>query len=125
MDKEKWTARQHGQLFRHRAAENGRWLAIASTSGLSQIISYKGNTRADLPLMEDGILTGEIEALQHQTLFQREGWLFGPVCLIGTIILMILALRDAFIKRRQRKTSETTSMPESPDAISPDQTAQA
>ncbi|MDB4541693.1 hypothetical protein N9192_02235, partial [Akkermansiaceae bacterium] len=37
LDKIVWTERQHlqhGQLFRHRAAENGRWLAIASTSGL-------------------------------------------------------------------------------------------
>ncbi|MGJ8696424.1 MAG: apolipoprotein N-acyltransferase [Verrucomicrobiaceae bacterium] len=103
MDAAHWTKRQHlqhGQLFRHRAAENGRWLAIASTSGLTQIVDPNGHTSAQLPLMEEGVLTGQISPRQHRTLFQRGGWLFGPATLLGTFALIIRAIIDAFQKRR-------------------------
>ena len=95
MDKKQWTARQHrqhGQLFRQRAAENGRWLAIASTSGLTQIIDPNGNSHKTHPLMEDGILVGEIAPQRHWTLFQRGGWLLGPLSLLGTIGLILKSL---------------------------------
>lgn len=41
MDAEKWTAReheQHAELFCIRACENGRWMFVCGTSGVSQII---------------------------------------------------------------------------------------
>lgn len=81
MDAEAWTARQHlqhAELFRHRAVENGRWLAIAATSGKTQIISPEGTVVDELPLMKNGVLTGQIGRLTHWTLFQLGGWHFWP-----------------------------------------------
>lgn len=92
MDAKHWTRRQHlqhGQLFRHRAAENARWLAIASTSGLTQVINSGGQTVKSLPLMEEGTLIGLIESSTQTTLFQKGGWLVGPLSLIGTIIITL------------------------------------
>lgn len=74
-----WSAtqhRQHGELFRLRAAENGRWLACAASSGASQIIDPHGNTRAMLPVMEQGVLTGHIGLVTTRTFFNRVGWIF-------------------------------------------------
>jgi apolipoprotein N-acyltransferase len=83
MDPVGWSARQHalhGALFRHRAAENGRWMAVASTSGMTQIIDYRGKEVASLPLMEPGLLDGVIGRREAVTFYTRAGWLFGPVC---------------------------------------------
>ena len=92
MDAKHWTKRQHlqhGQLFRHRAAENSRWLAIASTSGLSQLINPQGETTAQLPLMDEGTLVGEITRDSYRTYFQKGGWLIGPISLGGTLMITI------------------------------------
>jgi apolipoprotein N-acyltransferase len=115
MDAADWTERQHlqhGTLFRHRAAENGRWLAIASTSGLTQIIGPNGHSSAHLPLMEEGVLTGQISPLQRRTFFQRGGWLFGPACLFGTVALILWSVISGLKDRRLSNAS--TLPPESP-----------
>ena len=92
MDAMSWSARQHeqhGALFRHRAAENGRWLAVASTSGVTQFIDPRGQVRSQLPLMDEGTLIGEIGRLKNRTLFQLGGWLVGPLALLGVGVVVI------------------------------------
>ena len=92
MDAMRWSARQHeqhGALFRHRAAENGRWLAVASTSGVTQFIDPRGQVRSRLPLMDEGMLIGEIGRLKKRTLFQQGGWLVGPLALLGVGVVVI------------------------------------
>ena len=87
MDAEHWTARQHEQhavLFRHRAAENGRSIAVAATSGVTQIIGPHGHVRARLPGMGAGVLEGKVTSGSYRTLFQAGGWLFGPLMLVLT-----------------------------------------
>ncbi len=92
LDKIEWSARQHeqhGVLFQHRAAENGRWLAVASSSGVTQIIDPRGQVRARLPLMDEGVLVGEIGRTDHRTIFQRGGWLLGPAMMWVTGAAML------------------------------------
>ena len=96
MDAKKWTARQHeqhGQLFRHRAAENGRSLAVCSSSGVTQIIDPHGHVRDRLPTMTEEVLTGHVTPQSHRTVFQLAGWLFGPTTLIITIGAILVTLR--------------------------------
>jgi len=101
MDAKKWTARQHeqhGQLFRHRAAENGRCLAVASSSGVTQIIDPNGHVRTRLPTMTEGSLYGTVTPRFHRTVFQLGGWLFGPIMLalsVGLFIKIILSRRES------------------------------
>ena len=109
MDAESWTERQHlqhAQLFRHRAAENARWLAIAATSGQTQIINSSGDVTQSLPLMTPGVLTGTIHPHTHLTLFQRGGWLFGPLCLAALPLLLVLAL---FTLHQRRKSGSVST----------------
>lgn len=111
MDAQSWTERQHlqhAQLFRHRAAENGRWLAVAATSGQTQIISPWGHQVETLPLMDDGVLTGNIAPLGKLTLFTRGGWLIGPICLALTGILFLAFLASLY---RQKKAPLPESLP--------------
>lgn len=95
MDAEHWTARQHHQhaeLFRHRAAENGRWVVVSATSGVTQIVDPDGVRRAALPLFEPAVLVGEVERESGLTIYTRWGWLLGPVTtgLAGVLLLWLL-----------------------------------
>jgi apolipoprotein N-acyltransferase len=92
MDAMSWSARQHeqhGALFQHRAAENGRWLAVASTSGVTQFIDPHGQVRSRLPLMDEGTLVGEVGRLENRTVFQWGGWLIGPMALSATALVVL------------------------------------
>ncbi|RYD21224.1 MAG: hypothetical protein EOP88_12230 [Verrucomicrobiaceae bacterium] len=77
MDAEKWTARQHDQhaeLFRMRACENGRWLFVVATSGVSQIIDTKGHLHARLDALEQGAISGIMKRETSLTFYTRSGW---------------------------------------------------
>ena len=95
LDKIEWSARQHeqhGALFLHRAAENGRWLAVASSSGVTQLIDPRGQVRDRIPLMNEDILIGEVGRANHRTMFQLGGWLIGPAMMLvtGGVILWLI-----------------------------------
>jgi len=101
LDAMAWSARQHeqhGALFQHRAAENGRWLAVASSSGVTQIIDPRGQVRARLPLMAEGILVGEIGRTDQRTVFQWGGWLLGPAMMGVTGVAILWLIRRKYSK---------------------------
>ena len=78
MDAEAWTARQHDQhaeLFRIRACENGRWMFVCATSGVSQVIDPHGHIHARLGAMKQGPLIGNIQRESGLTIYTRVGWL--------------------------------------------------
>lgn len=78
MDAESWTARQHDQhaeLFRIRAAENGRWMFVCGSSGVSQVIDPHGHVHARLSALAQGTMTGAILPETKLTFYTRFGWL--------------------------------------------------
>lgn len=97
MDAESWTARQHDQhaeLFRIRACENGRWMFVCATSGVSQIIDPHGHVHARLGAMQQGPLIGVLKRESKLTFYTRCGWLV-PWCVLGLAVvcwLMLVAL---------------------------------
>ncbi len=102
-DAEFWTAKQHVQhalLFQLRAAENGRWLACAASSGVSQVIDPHGNVRAQLPLMKPGVVTHRIARCQGKTFFTRVGWLF-PWVVLASAVFVLLHSTIQHIRRRR------------------------
>jgi len=106
MDAEHWSARehfQHAELFRHRAAENARWLVVSSTSGVTQIIAPNGKRVASLPLMDDGVLVGEIGKSERVTFYTKVGWLFPWAVLIVGVVWMVVVLFQYVLKNRARK----------------------
>ena len=109
MDAEHWTARQHlqhAELFRHRAAENGRWLVVAASSGLTQAIDPRGNRVDFLPLFDPGgLITGAVTQ-SGLTVHTRFGWLIGPSC---TILTGVLAICSILRLRREKRKSNSIS----------------
>ena len=92
MDPEPWGSRQHNlhaELFQHRAAENGRWMAVASSSGMTQIIDDRGRRVGSIPLMDPGVLDGVIGRRDDKTVYTRVGWLFGPACGLGAFVWIV------------------------------------
>jgi len=103
MDAESWTARQHDQhaeLFRIRACENGRWMFVVGTSGVSQLIDANGFVHTRLAAMAAGPISGVLGRETRLTFYTRAGWLV-PWCLLGVaaigwLLLMIPASRRLF-----------------------------
>lgn len=86
---------QHADFSVLRAVETGRYLVRAAHTGTSRIIHPTGRVIKSLPLMQRGILTGDIILRDDQTLYLRFGdWL---VYLCGGIVAALTALR--FMRR--------------------------
>jgi apolipoprotein N-acyltransferase len=99
-DKQSWSLsqhRQHSLLFRHRAAETGRWFAVAASSGYSQLIDPHGNVVNALPPMEPGVLSGKVARRTDLTFFVRYGWLFPWVNLMLAVGILLYTLFRAFV----------------------------
>lgn len=99
MDAEKWTSRQHDQhaeLFRIRACENGRWLFVVATSGVSQIIDSRGHLHARLDALKQGPVSGIMKRETALTFYTRYGWL-GPWCVLASAIgcWMVILLKKS------------------------------
>ena len=102
-DARSWSANQHLQhalLFRLRAAETGRWLACAASSGVSQVIDPHGNVRQSLPLMKPGVLTSRIGRSSRATIFVRVGWLMPWLTLFCSAILLVCGCVKSIRERR-------------------------
>jgi apolipoprotein N-acyltransferase len=96
MDAESWTARQHDQhaeLFRIRACENGRWMFVCATSGVSQIIDAKGQVHGRLGAMFDGTLVGSLKKEKRLTFYTRFGWLTPWAVLVAAAGWWVVLLR--------------------------------
>lgn len=110
MDAQHWSARehdQHAELFRHRAAENGRWMVVSSTSGLTQILDPCGKRVGEIPLMEEGYLLGEIEALQGLTFYTRMGWVFPwAMMILGACWVVVMFIQFVLLHRRRGRELE-------------------
>lgn len=94
LDAERWSRRQHWQhaeLFRIRAAETRRWMAVCASSGLSQIIDPSGKRIKSVPMMEDAVFEGILHRRSDQTFYVRAGWLF-PWIISGSAILWLMIL---------------------------------
>ena len=94
----------HSELFRIRAAENGRAMVVCATSGVTQVIdgwgrNYRWDTHdesrpssAVLEAMKPGVLTGYIPVRTGFTLYTLGGWLFPWFALAGGVGFIGVAL---------------------------------
>ncbi len=103
MDAEAWTARQHDQhaeLFRIRACENGRWMFVCATSGVSQVIDPSGQLHGRLGAMTSGILTGSLQRETRLTFYTRFGWLVPWAVLAAAFGCWVLLLRGSIRRKK-------------------------
>ncbi len=77
---------QHLQIARMRAIEAQRWLARATNTGISALISPQGHVVAQTQINSSEVLRGELQPLQGLTLYMRWGdtpWLLLAALLCG------------------------------------------
>jgi apolipoprotein N-acyltransferase len=100
MDAESWSARQHDQhaeLFRIRACENGRWMFVVATSGVSQLIDPHGQVHVRLVALAQGTISGIMKRETKLTFYTRFGWLTPWVVLGIAAICWLFLLLPSFV----------------------------
>lgn len=105
---------QHMQIARMRAVETGRYLARATTRGISGIVDPRGKIIATIPVNEPGVALGSIRTMQGKTWFVRylsglSGWILGAVAVLGSGALSILGsavilmfMKNFFVRERRK-----------------------
>ena len=105
---------QHMQIARMRAVETGRYLARATSKGISGIVDPKGRVIATMPANEPGVVRGTIQTMEGETWFVRylsglSGWVWGALVVLGGGalsafggVLGLLFLRQVFAREVSR-----------------------
>lgn len=91
-----WAPYQHWQIARMRALENGRYMIRATNTGVTGIISDRGNVEAVGGLFEAMVVTGRAVPMGGLTPYARHG--DEPVFLIGFGILFVYASRRIYLR---------------------------
>ncbi len=82
--------RQHLNIARMRAIENGKPLVRATNNGLTAIINESGSVTQSLPPFQEGILIAGVIPRHEQTFYARYGDLPWVVMFIAFFVLILL-----------------------------------
>ena len=82
---------QHLEIARVRATETGRWLVRATNTGLSAVVSSRGEIRASLPQFEVAAGTFEAVPMQGETPYVRMG--DAPIVVVLAVWLAVGLVR--------------------------------
>jgi apolipoprotein N-acyltransferase len=98
---------QHRQAAVFRAVESRRWVARAASTGISCIISPRGEVMQELALYRRGVLTEEVQPREELTFYVRFGDWFIAICVSMAIICLIhLAIKRSSLGKRIADTPE-------------------
>ncbi len=89
----------HNAQAQLRAIENGRYVVRAANTGISTVISSKGEVLTSLEPLVDGVIEYEVHANTHKTLYTRMGNFF--IFLLGIAIFGLLAY-DFYVKIKRK-----------------------
>ncbi|MHB9025692.1 MAG: apolipoprotein N-acyltransferase [Armatimonadota bacterium] len=84
--------RQHFNHARFRALETGLPVARAAGTGISGFIAPNGRVLKEIPTYTAGAATVTMPAGVPGTIYSRAGWLFGPLCLLVSLGLLLGSL---------------------------------
>ena len=76
-----------------RAVENRRSLVRAANTGISALVEPGGRIIASTAIFTPAVLSGTMPVLELQTICMRGGYMFGPICLVLMIGLLICRKR--------------------------------
>jgi apolipoprotein N-acyltransferase len=105
---------QQFAITRLRAEETGRWLAVASTNGVSGIIAPDGSVVAEAAPRTQRVLVARVGLTSAVTPAVRMGAWPGRVCVLLTAVGLLLVVRSrgvSYPRRRQRQRAEDPGRP--------------
>ena len=89
-------AHQHLALSIFRSVETNRYLVRSANTGVSAIISPRGNIITQTPLFESAVIMGPVFPLNNETFFVKYGNWFpiacGLICIFGFVAIFIRKL---------------------------------
>lgn len=92
---------QHEAQAQLRAVETGRWFLRSANTGISTVISPKGETTAWIDPLTEGYAVREVSFLSERTLYSRIGNLF--VWVLIAFVLLLAPVADPFCRKKDRK----------------------
>ena len=81
-----WLHNRHAVL---RSVECGRYTVRSANTGVSSVISPKGEVMDFLPPLESGYIVCDVYMINENTVYTTIGNVFVPLCLIGGVLLMV------------------------------------
>ncbi len=85
--------RQHSAMTSMRAVENGRFIARAATSGISQIIDPTGRIIESIGFGESAAATGIIGSVDKMTFYSTYGFVLPYLCIAVSLAMILPAFR--------------------------------
>ncbi len=92
----------HNGQAQLRAIESGRWFVRAANTGISTVVSDRGEVIADLDPLIEGMICEDVFLRTHTTLYMRIGNLF--VYLWGVLLVGFLSAETFFAVKRTKKS---------------------
>lgn len=89
----------HNAQAQMRAIENGRWIVRAANTGISTVISSRGEVLCGLEPLVDGMVIYDVPVNTHTTLYTVTGNL---VVYLGILALVLLAVYEINVKIRKK-----------------------
>jgi apolipoprotein N-acyltransferase len=84
---------QHARLAQWRAIETRRNLVRVTNTGLTTIISPRGEMLETLPIFSPGVLKREVELMEGETLYVRFGDWFAWLATLAALAILLLCWR--------------------------------
>ena len=94
---------QHNAQAQLRAVENGRYVVRAANTGISSVISPKGEILTSIGDSEEGFITADVRFLDNTTLYTRTGNIFVFFCALYVAIITAAALIENKKRREKQK----------------------
>lgn len=94
---------QHEAQARLRAIENGRYLVRAGNTGISTVVTDRGETLVWIDALTEGHAVAEVEMKTNQTLYTTVGNLFVYACIAFLLAFPVMAAASACRKRKEEK----------------------
>ena len=84
--------KQHMQMARMRAVENGRYLLRSTNNGISAVVDPAGRVIASIPSFEAGVLRGEVRLMEGRTPYAALGdW---PLLSLLACVVLVVGFRQ-------------------------------
>lgn len=90
---------QHEAQAKLRAIETGRYLVRSGNTGISTVISDRGEHLVWIDALVEGYAVTEVEMKSTPTLYTQVGNLFVFLCLAGILVILFADASDAYRKR--------------------------
>ena len=89
----------HNAQAQLRAVENGRYIVRAANTGISTVISSKGDVLDSLEPLVDGMIVYDVPVNTHKTLYT----LIGNFLIFAFSVSLICVIADSFIRKKKTK----------------------